>query len=117
MASDDVCEGHGHKEIPAGYSATKPSLCRQALEKGKRRAPYGPEFGYLAAPAASVRTGVGGSNILLEIRQWAFEPTRKPEGAKDEDTLRIVDVAEDFANAPFAIGVSVARPVVRDRVH
>src|SRR5262249_34920299 len=57
------------------------------------------------------RTGERHSHVLIEAGQRRVEAARKPERSRDKKTLSIVDMADNFTDAPF-VGCVPTEPLL-----
>src|SRR5262249_50634912 len=114
VAGGQVCERTDGKRIPARYAASTPRFVGKTAKERDRRRSNRQEFVEMAAPCPYVRTGERHSHVLIEAGQRRVEAARKPERSRDKKTLSIVDMADNFTDAPFVGCVPTERLLVGD---
>src|SRR5439155_1090401 len=111
-ARGDVREGPHRQLKPARLAAPHPRLRGKSTEERERSRADSNELVDESLPGAFVRPRGGGCHILIEAWKRSVEAAREPPRAQHEQTLRVVDVPEDLADAPLAGRVAMARLLV-----
>src|SRR5687768_16118356 len=102
VAGGDVSEGTDGNSVVAGDAVTQPGIGGKVAEESERRRANGAKFFHVTCPRNLVRSGGLKTDFLIEAWQRILKAASKPEGAKHENTLGVVDVSKQLAHGPFA---------------
>ena len=97
MPDRQVRERADRERIVAGHAAPGPRLIWQLLEERAGGFANGAELLDEALPLDVVSARRVDGHVLVEARERRVEPACEPERTKDEETLTVIQVANDFA--------------------
>src|SRR6266542_3385079 len=112
VAGGDVGERAHGERVAARHATAHPCVGWQIAEERERGRPYGAELLDVAAQRAFIGRRAANRDVLVETRQRGLEPPREPQRAEHEQAFRVVQMADDFANAPLAGLIPVQRSIL-----
>src|SRR6201997_2593646 len=101
VAGDDEAEREHRERIAAGDAASRPGGWLQVAKEIDACPANVVELLHVGSPGQAIGLRACGGNVLIEAGQRRVKAAAEPEGAHDEGTLRVVDVAECLADAPL----------------
>src|SRR5215472_4192993 len=109
VTGHDVGHGPHRKCIAARRSLALPGLGRKVSEEREGREADLAKLLNMTGPGNRVGSGCANGDVLFKAGQGTIKPAGEPECARDEDSLRIVDVIPQLADAPFVRRVPIER--------
>src|SRR5437868_4500576 len=102
MTGYHVGESAHRKRIVAGDAAPIPCVVRERIDEGQCCVANRFEFLDVASKRSFVSTRAKHANILIKARQRTVEPPSEPERPAGENSLTVIHMTHDLADAPLA---------------
>src|ERR1700723_4096775 len=98
---NNVCETPPRYRVPASHAASLPRFARQLSKRRHRIPPNVAKLPHMAGPRILIRSRRIHAYVLTETRQGFVKIAPKPQSAKCEPSLRVIQMAQYLPEAPL----------------